>query len=197
MVSRQSLAFVPVLLLACNAANLQVTGLDAGAPEAVPASIPPSPCQDDQLGNPSQSRSHQLTGAGDLLGLVLCPGTEDWFRLDARDAASFGVGACVPQPSTVPFEFTAYRWEFEQLFPYGNCGSSGAMYYCQDTCRLEAPGIYYFRLGAAAQSLRYNLTVAYEKEVSRSTEIPPGFDVAPVLAPGVAREVTVCAPFGK
>jgi hypothetical protein len=79
----------------------------------------------DPLGNTTQTRSHELIGSADLPDLKLCPGSEDWFRLDASDAGSLGVTACQDTNDKVALDFAAFREEFGELHRHTNCGTSG------------------------------------------------------------------------
>ena len=195
---RMQLPFVFLLLASCGGGSSSDDGQaanasDAGA-EAQATDAPPSgPCRDDDLGNTAQARSHKLSGTVDLPGLILCPGTEDWFRLDASDVKSFGVSVCMNQASAVPIDFAAYREEFGELYRHTNCGTSSAELACVGTCLMEAPGIYYFRLNSD-RKVRYSFGLAYTPPTGKVTQEPPGFDLAPVLEADMAQEVTVCAP---
>jgi hypothetical protein len=189
------LALVP---LACGTEGINLGGQDAGAREAgtgdaVSDVTPPGTCLEDDLGNSSQERSFRMTGAVELPGLALCPGTEDWFRLDAQHAASFAVSACADVGAS-ELDFAAFREELGMLYRHENCASSGAQLACVGTCTIEAPGIYFFRL-SAARDVRYSLGVTYKAPVGTTTQVPPSLDATATFPPGTAQDLTVCAPF--
>jgi hypothetical protein len=173
---RGALVALPVLLLGCGGEN-----------------TPAGPCEDDPLGNTTQARSHELMGSADLPGLKLCPGSEDWFRLDATLASSLGVSACGDSNDEVALDFAAFREEFGELYRHTNCGSSGGGQYCTGTCLIESPGIYYFRVSAPAP-VRYGFSATVTPRQNNLTQSPPGFDMAVVLQPDIPNELTVCAP---
>jgi hypothetical protein len=153
-------------------------------------------CVDDSLGNATQMQSYPLTGAAELPGLELCAGTEDWYRLDARSAASFSVSACFAAEGSAVIDFTPFREELGKLFRHENCNSSDPKEICGSTCEIEAPGIYYFRL-SAAEDIAYRLHVAFKPSPGNVTQGSPSLDVAPALTPGMPRDLIVCVPFGE
>ncbi|HXI54563.1 MAG TPA: hypothetical protein VNO55_00765 [Polyangia bacterium] len=177
--------FLVWLPLACGGSALDVRGHDAAVP---------THCQDDSLGNATQMQSYPLTGATELPGLKLCPGTEDWFRLDARNAASFSVAACSAGTATV--DFASFREEINRLYQHENCSTTGDKETCLGSCEIEAPGIYFYRL-SAAQDVGYRLTVAFKPQVGMVSQTPPSIDMAPALVPGMPRDLTVCVPFAQ
>jgi hypothetical protein len=201
---RTGLAMLPVLLLGCGDGN-PAAGQEAGAAEAgapdIDMGLTETPsstgsCEDDSLGNTAQARSHQLTGSADLPDLKLCPGSDDWFRLDATEAGSLGVTACRDSNDKVDLDFAVFRQEFGELYRHTNCASSGGAKYCTGTCLIEAPGIYYFRVNAPSP-LRYALGATVKPPENPVVQMPPSFDAAVVLQPDMARELTVCAPQAK
>jgi hypothetical protein len=125
----------------------------------------------------------------------LCAGTESWYRLDARSAASFSVHACFAASGSAVIDFTPFREELGKLFRHENCNSASPKEICGGTCEIEAPGIYYFRL-SAPQDVRYRLGVAFKPSPGNVTQAPPSLDVAPALTPGVPQDLIVCVPFG-
>lgn len=185
MRARLAPTILALLPLACGQSAMDVHGNDAAAP---------APCRDDSLGNATQAQSHPLSGAAELPDLELCHGTEDWFRLDAQNAANFSVNACFASAATL--DFAAFREEIGKLYQHQNCGASNDQEACVGICQIEAPGIYFFRL-SAAKDVAYRLSVAFKPQVGMVSQMPPGIDVAPALLPGVPRDLTVCVPFAQ
>ena len=193
---------LPVLLLGCGdgnpAAGQEAGAAEAGAPDVGMMETPSSagPCEDNSLGNTAQARSHELMGSAELPDLKLCPGSDDWFRLDASTAGSLGVTACRDSNEKVALDFAAFREEFGQLYRHTNCATSGGAQYCTGTCLIEAPGIYYFRVSAPSQ-VRYAFSATVKPPENPVVQMPPSFDAAVVLQPDMARELMVCAPQAK
>ena len=109
---------------------------------------------------------------------------------------SLGVAACRDSNDNVALDFAAFREEFGELYRHTNCATSGGAQYCIGTCLIEAPGIYYFRVSAPSP-VRYAFSATVKPPENKVVQTPPGFDVAVVIQPDMARELTVCAPQAK
>src|SRR5262245_37244210 len=79
--------------------------------DAVP-DVPPVNCPKDTVSpNQSQATARTITARGDFEGLVVCRGSDDWFRVDLAAGYAIAFDVCTPSGAPTPLlEF--FREEF-------------------------------------------------------------------------------------
>jgi hypothetical protein len=114
-----------------DAAQPEDGGRDAhpadAAPDATETTCPP----DSVARNASAETSHRLTADGEIDDLVVCPGADDWFRLDLATGYEMQFDACASGDPPVEVDF--YRAELPDPVAHLGGGSASVEERCDGT----------------------------------------------------------------